>query len=149
VLDFPVSLVRFLINLWPPLLFTGISLVKLSQDWRFVRVEMPLRFYNKNVLGIHFGGSLYSMIDPWYMMMLAKNLGSDYHVVDHSASIQYQNPGLDLVYAEFLLDNQQIDEIKRQAEGGEKVIKTFTVEIKSIHNDIICTATKNIYIRKK
>ena len=145
----PVFVVRALFNCWPPLLFTGIRLVKASKDWRYVRVEMPLRFYNKNSIGIHFGGSLYSMVDPWYMMMVAHNLGRDYFVVDHSASIRYEKPGIDRVYAEFFLSEEDITLIKQLADKDEKVIKTFAVDIKDDRQQVICNIEKTIYIRKK
>jgi hypothetical protein len=31
---------------------------------------MNLRWYNTNYVGTHFGGSLYSMVDPIYMLLL-------------------------------------------------------------------------------
>lgn len=145
----PVSLVRFLFSLWPPFWFTGISLTRLSKDWRYARVEMPLRFYNKNILGIHFGGSLYSMVDPWYMMLISKNIGKSYYVVDYSATIQYQAPGRGRVYAEFFLSDTDINEIKQLASTNEKVIKTFTVLIKNTQQEIISEVKKKIYIRKR
>ena len=41
---------------------------------------MPLRFYKCNYVGTHFGGSLYSTCDPFYMLMLINILGPDYIV---------------------------------------------------------------------
>ena len=40
-------------------------------------VEMKLRIWNQNYVGTHYGGSLYSMADPFYMLMLMHNLGRD------------------------------------------------------------------------
>jgi len=113
----PVLLFRFLFKFWPPFWFTGIRLKKVSKDWRFVRVEMPLRFYNKNIIGIHFGGSLYSMVDPWYMMMIYQNIGSEYRVIDHSATVNYLAPGRGLVFAEFNLTIDEITTIKHSQAG--------------------------------
>lgn len=145
----PIFAFKMLINLWPPLLFTGIRLVKVSKNWRYMQVEMPLRFYNKNIIGVHFGGSLYSMVDPWYMMMIGQNLGQGYFVVDHSATIYYKKLGTSRVYAEFILSEKDIATIKQEACSNEKVTKTFTVDIKDEHQEIICSIEKTIYIRKK
>jgi hypothetical protein len=54
------------INLYPPYLGAGVRITRISDDFRDVEVEMPLRFYNRNYFGTHFGGSLYSMCDPFY-----------------------------------------------------------------------------------
>lgn len=149
MIQLPVFIFKALINLWPPLLFTGIKLVYAAKTWRYLRVEMPLRFYNKNSHGIHFGGSLYSMTDPWYLIMLSQNLGKEYFVIDQSAHIAYEKPGLGRVYAEFFLNEEILADIIQQAEDGQKVIKTFPIQIKNDQNDIICTVEKTVYIRKQ
>src|SRR2546429_7301474 len=63
------------INLYPPYLGASVRVTHISDDFRRVEVEMPLRFYNRNYFGTHFGGSLYSMCDPFYVLMLANILG--------------------------------------------------------------------------
>ena len=52
------------INVWPPFFGAGIR-VKWSPDNKAVDVEMKLRFWNRNYVGTHYGGSLYSMADPF------------------------------------------------------------------------------------
>ncbi|MGO8806153.1 MAG: hypothetical protein ACLQO7_06055, partial [Candidatus Bathyarchaeia archaeon] len=51
------------IDIWPPLLGAGIR-TKWSPDHKSVDVEMKLRLWNRNYVGTHYGGSLYSMTDP-------------------------------------------------------------------------------------
>ena len=63
-----------LVNIWPPLAAAGIH-VRWGTDIKSVDVEMKLRWWNRNFVGTHYGGSLYSMTDPFYMLMLIKNLG--------------------------------------------------------------------------
>jgi hypothetical protein len=86
---------------WPPFFGAGIRIREISDDFTYVRVEMKLRFWNRNYVGTHFGGSLYSMVDPFYMLMLIENLGRDYIVWDKSASIRFLKPGRGRVSAEF------------------------------------------------
>ena len=61
---------RRLFNVYPPYLGAGVRVARFDDDSRFARVEMPLRWYNRNYVGTHFGGSLYSMVDPFLMIML-------------------------------------------------------------------------------
>ncbi len=92
-----------LINFYGPYVGAGVKLTHMSKDFREATVEMPLTLYNRNYMGTQFGGSLYAMTDPWYMLMLIKNLGPDYIVWDKSAAINFKKPGRSKVKAEFKL----------------------------------------------
>jgi hypothetical protein len=64
------------INFWPPFLGMGIRIKHIAPDMKAVDVEMKLRFWNANYVGTHFGGSLFAMTDPFYMLMLMANLAA-------------------------------------------------------------------------
>src|SRR5689334_18498320 len=91
------------INFYSPYLGAGVRVTRVSEDFRQVDVEMPLRFYNRNYVGTHFGGSLYSMCDPFYMLMLIHILGPEYIVWDKAAAIRFKKPGKGVVKASFRL----------------------------------------------
>ena len=137
------------VSFYAPYLGARIKLTKTSKDNRYCRVEMPLTFLNKNYVGTHFGGSLYSMVDPWYMLMLIKNLGDDYIVWDKAAYIQFKKPGTSLVHAEFHLTQEIIDDIKNELKTKSKMDKNFLVEIKDDLGNVIASVDKTIYIRRK
>lgn len=137
------------INLYGPFLGAGVKLEEMSKDYRYAKVSMPLTFYNKNYMGTQFGGSLYSMVDPWYMLMLIKNLGRDYIVWDKGATIQFKKPGRGKVSAQFTLTQEMIDDIKAHLETNTKMDKIFKVEIKDQEGKLICEVDKVVYIRKK
>lgn len=143
---------RFLekaINFYGPFVGAGVKLKEMSKDYRHAKVVMPLTFYNKNYMGTQFGGSLYAMVDPWYMLMLIKNLGRDYIVWDKGATIRFKKPGRGKVSAEFNLTQEVIDEIKAHVESHTKMDYTFKVEIKDESGTLICEVDKVVYIRKK
>jgi hypothetical protein len=143
---------RFLekaINFYGPFLGAGVRLKYMSKDYRLARVYMPLTFYNRNYMGTQFGGSLYAMADPWYMLMLIKNLGRDYIVWDKGATIRFKKPGRGGVSAEFSLSQEVLDEIKSYVELNTKMDYTFHVLIKDNEGQIICEVDKVVYIRKK
>ena len=137
------------INFYGPYVGAGVKLEKVSKDFRYAKVTMPLTFYNKNYLGTQFGGSLYSMVDPWYMLMLIKNLGKGYIIWDKGATIQFKKPGKGKVHAEFNLTQEIIDEIKANVEANTKMDKVFKVEIKDEAGTLICEVDKVVYIRRK
>ena len=135
------------INVWPPLLGAGIRVRWRSN--RDVDVEMKLRFFNRNYVGTHYGGSLYSMTDPFYMLMLMENLGRDYIVWDKAASIRFRKPGKGRVRAQFRLSQAQLDDIRSQLTAGEKYEPTFSVEVKDEAGDVVAEVHKVIHIRRK
>jgi len=140
---------EYAINFYGPFLGGGIKLLKMSSDFRYCKVRMKLTFYNKNYMGTQFGGSLYAMTDPWYMLMLIKNLGPDYIVWDKAASIRFKKPGRSAVFAEFTLTQEKIDEIKLKLETEQKLDAHFLVSIVDVENKLIAEVDKVVYVRKK
>ena len=137
------------INIWPPFLLAGIHIKHLSADYKQARVELTLRPWNKNAVGTHFGGSLYAMTDPFYMLMILAQLGDQYIVWDKSADIDYLKPGKGKVYAEFAVNHALIEEIKAQTASGEKYLPELAVYIKDAQGDIVAKVNRTLYIRRK
>ena len=136
------------INIWPPFFGAGIR-VKWSADHKAVDVEMRLHFWNRNYVGTHYGGSLYSMADPFYMLMLMENLGRDYIVWDKAASIRFRKPGKGRVKAEFRLTDAQLDDIREKLATQEKYEPTFVVEVKDEAGDVVAEVQKVLHIRRR
>ena len=136
------------INIWPPFLGAGIR-VKWSPDHKSVDVELKLRFWNRNYVGTHYGGSLYSMTDPFYMLMLMDNLGPGYIVWDKAASIRFRKPGKGRVKAEFRLSAEQIDDVRTKLLTQEKYEPTFVVQVKDETGDIVAEVQKVLHVRRK
>jgi hypothetical protein len=138
-----------LMNLWPPFLGAGIRVKRLTPDWTEIDVEIKLRWWNRNYVGTHYGGSLYSMADPFFMLMLIQNLGKDYIVWDKSASIRFKKPGRGTVSASFRLAEEQVREIKQALGSEEKIERVFTVEVKDESGLVIAQVEKLLHIRRK
>jgi acyl-coenzyme A thioesterase PaaI-like protein len=137
------------IRFYPPYLGAAVRVTHVSEDFRTVRVEMPLRFYNKNYVGTHFGGSLYAMCDPFYMLMLMNILGPGYIVWDKAASIRFKKPGKGLVKATFIISEAKIAEIRAAADSQPKVEPEFHVTVTDVEGNVVAEVDKLLYIRKK
>lgn len=134
---------------WPPYLGAGIRVRSLSDDFREAVVELRLGRLNRNAVGTHFGGSLYSMTDPFYALMLLHNLGPEYLVWDKAGSIEYLTPGRGTVSARFALGEERIDQIRAQAAGGDKVLPEFEIDITDEAGTLVATVHKTLYVRLK
>ncbi|PJK10346.1 tetrameric acyl-CoA thioesterase [Lysobacteraceae bacterium NML120232] len=140
---------RFGINLWPPFLFSGIHMTHLAQDWRKVQVELRLRPWNRNYVGTQYGGNLFSMTDPMWMLMILHSVPRGYRVWDKAAEIEFIKPGRSTVRAEFVLTDEILDELLQAAANGQKVLRWFETDILDADGDVVARVRKQIYLRKK
>jgi acyl-coenzyme A thioesterase PaaI-like protein len=143
----PPRLFRHLMNWWPPYRGAGIRVVAISPDWCHVRVELRAGLRNRNPFGAHFGGSLYAMADPFYVLMLLRVLGRDYLVWDQAAAIDFVRPGRGTVTAEFHLDPREVERLRREAADGSKLLPEYLVEIRDSGGEIVARVRKRLYVR--
>ncbi|MDP1776970.1 MAG: DUF4442 domain-containing protein, partial [Moraxellaceae bacterium] len=112
-------------------------------------VAMKLSWYNTNYVGTHFGGSLYSMIDPFFMLLLMNRLGRDYIVWDKAATIDFIKPGRGLVTATMTLDDERLAEVLKATADGQKYLPVWPVEIRDEDGELVARVDKTLYIRRK
>ena len=136
-------------NFWPPFLGAGINIDRVSKDFMELDVSLKLRFWNRNYVGTAYGGSLYSMTDPFYMLMLINLLGKGYIVWDKAATIRFKKPGATRVYAQFRLTPKQLSDFKKELDDKNKIEPILTVHVKDADGIVIAEVEKVIYIRKK
>lgn len=142
-------MLRWMLNLYPPYLGAGIRVQSISPDLRQVKVRMGLHWFNRNYVHTQFGGSLYSMVDPFFMLMLMENLGSKYIVWDKAADIDFIAPGKGPVFARFNIDETLLDEIRRQTASGEKYLPQLQVDIHDGAGNLVARVGKTLYVRLK
>lgn len=137
------------LSLYAPYLGAGVRVDHISPDFREARVSMKLRWYNVNYVGTHFGGSLYAMTDPFYMLLLMRNLGPDYVVWDKAASIDFVRPGRGRVMASFLLSDAMLTDVRQHTASGDKYTPTWPVEVIDEDGKLVARVEKTLYIRRK
>ncbi len=142
-------LLRWGMKYWPPFLGAGISVKSLSDDFRDAVLVLKLGRLNRNYVGTHFGGSLYAMTDPFFMIMLMRNLGPEHLVWDKEGHIEYVAPGRGTVSAHFHLSAYRIAEIREQAADGGKIFPEFHVNVKDEAGGVVARVRKTLYVRLK
>ncbi|MEE4607578.1 MAG: DUF4442 domain-containing protein [Desulfobacteraceae bacterium] len=136
-----------LVNIYPPCLDAGVRVRSVAPDFRHIRVEMRLRWYNRNYVGTHFGGSLYSMVDPFYMLMQV--LGPDYIVWDQAARIAFLRPGRGRLHADFELTDADLEAIYTHTAADGKYRPEFVVEIRNSEEEMVARVEKTLHVRRK
>jgi acyl-coenzyme A thioesterase PaaI-like protein len=149
MLSVPPRIFRWALNLWPPFMGAGIRVRSITPDFRELVVEMPLRPYNRNAFGTHFGGSLYSMTDPFVVLMLWRNLGPDYVVWDRSACIDYVATGRSRVHAVLKLRDEDLQSIRSMTENGSKHLHLFHADVVDAEELLVARIEKLVYVRRR
>ena len=139
---------RWLFRVYPPFLFSGIRVTHLADDWTHARVELRERWFNRNYVGTHFGGSLFAMADPFWMILLLRRLGPGYRVWDQAGHIDFVKPGRGTVVADFVLDEATVEAIRAATAGGDKHLQWFDTAIRDAAGDTVAVVRKQVYVRK-
>ncbi len=144
-----VWIAKWRFNLFPAFRGTGGRVVSIATDWMQVQVKLPLNWRTRNYVGTIFGGSLYGVVDPFYMLMLMRILGNRYIVWDKAANIQFIKPGRSTLYASFQIDQEEIALIKSLTLEQRSIDRKYKVELVDKNGKVHAIIEKTIYIRKK
>ena len=134
---------------YPPYLGAGVCVTRADKRLREVEVEMKLTAWNKNYVGTQFGGSLYSMCDPFYMLRVIENLGPGYVVWDKSATIDFLKPGRGRVHARFELTDEQLARIRDDVEKDGKAYPHFEVTVLDQEGGAVARVGKVLSVKKR
>lgn len=147
-LDTPDKL-RHALNVWPTFFACGVRVRSISDDWRRVVVVLKKGRLNSNYFGTQFGGTMFSMVDPFFAIMVYRQLGGDYVVWDKAGEIDFVTPGKTGLRGELVITQTDIDEIRAAAENGQKVLRWFEVDLVDTAGATVATVRKQIYVRRK
>jgi hypothetical protein len=141
--------IEWVLRLYPPFLGAGIWVHKIADDFLTIEVKMRLRFWNKTGVGAHFGGSLYAMCDPFFMLILMKTLGPGYLVWDKAATIRFKKPGTGTVWATFRVPLERVEEIRADTDVHGRSEAQFQVLVKDGNDNVIAEVDKWLVVKKK
>jgi acyl-coenzyme A thioesterase PaaI-like protein len=137
------------INMYPPYLGMGIRVRSYREDFTRFEVELRARWYNRNLFGTHFGGSLYAMADPFFVFIITVNLGSGYIVWDKSAEIDFLKPAKGTILAIFEIGKDRIEEMRLEIDTLGKNTYHFEAELVDEAGQAVARIRKEVYVRSK
>ncbi len=147
--SFRTRLTRWGFNFFPAYRGTGGRLTYIADDFHEIHVKLPLNWRTRNYVGTIFGGSLYGAVDPLYMVMLIKILGSGYVVWDKAANIRFKRPGRETLYAEFKVTPDEVVQIKDELTRSKSIDRIFHVNLVNEAGKVHAEVEKTIYIASK
>ena len=147
----PISagLARILMNVAPCIRASGGRVVELSRDFRRLRVKLRLTWLTRNLVGTIYGGSMYSAIDPFYMLMLMRILGREYIVWDKSCTIRFKRPARETLFADFNISDQMLTQVREEVERHGEGTFAWPVTLQSSSGTVFVEFEKVLYVAKK
>jgi acyl-coenzyme A thioesterase PaaI-like protein len=137
------------INWYPPYLGMGIRVKTYQPDFTRFEVELRARWYNRNLFGTHFGGSLYAMCDPFFVFIVMMNLGSGYIVWDKSARIEFLLPAKGTIIGVFEISRERLEEIRADVDALGRNTYHFEAALVDATGQTVARVLKEVYVRSK
>lgn len=137
-----------LLEWWPAWWMMRLKVTSLANDWREVRITLPLTWISKNMGGGMFGGFQASLADPIAPLACAK-VFSGYHVWTRRLTVDFQHPGTTDLELRFDFPPEKEAEIR--AELAKRHRSTPTFEYGLYRKDgVMCTKIECVVaIREK
>ena len=139
---------RWKLNFFPAYAGTGARVTYIADDFREVRIKLPLSWRTRNYVGTIFGGSMYAAVDPMYMIMLIRILGKEYVVWDKAATIRFRKPGRTTLRATFRIEEAELEAIRAAAADGKPVDRIYNVDLVDREGVVHASVEKVIYVRR-
>lgn len=147
--SFQTRWLRWKYNLWPCIFCSGGKVTFIASDFMEVHVSLTLNLLTVNRVGTIFGGSIYSSIDPHFMLMLMRILGENYVVWDKEAHIRFVRPATGKMKCRFLLQPEMTDQIRQQVALKGEYVFDLPLKFEDESGKIYAAFTKTIYIADK
>lgn len=128
---------------------TGVRILHIADDYKEVRVALPLNRKTRGYFGTLFGGSIYGAVDPVLMVMLNRILGREYVVWDKAARVQFLKPGRSTLYADFKVTDAEVAGIIADVQESEKTERTYEVALVDAQGVPHAVVEKTLHIRAR
>lgn len=136
------------IELFPPFWLLGIKVLEASENWRRVRIRLPLNFFNRNLGASMFGGSQATLADPIAAIACAK-IFPEYSTWTRAMHIDFRIVGTTDLELRFELDAEIEDQIRKELEEKGRATPTFKLGF-YLKDGTLCTEiTNTVAIRPK
>lgn len=138
---------RWLGNCVPAYRGSGARVTFVSACFREVHIKLPCSWRTKNHMNMTWGGSLYAALDPIYAVILYKNLGRRYRVVDSQANIRFLRPAKETLYAQFFIAEDDVTDIRQQLTLAPTVRRTYRIEWVNAAGEVHAECVKEVHIK--
>ena len=137
---------KWLMNLFPPLLFGGVRVLAFGPGFRTCRVRVARSLLTRNLEGSMFGGTIFSAADPFYAIMYWQILarrGVRIQAWLKRASIAYLKPAATALTLDFSLSNEDVEAAVSALEAGGRFERSFHIRAVD-RNGVVCAEVETL-----
>ena len=141
---------RFILNIYPPLLFNRIVLIEISRDFSEMNVIIKKSLFNMNFYKSIFGGTIFSACDPYFPIMyynIFKKRNKKLVIWLKSAKINYIKPANTNLRLQFKINKNNIHKIEEDISSKGK--SEIWHKIQAINKDGVPCAEADMLIYLK
>ncbi|HWP94585.1 MAG TPA: DUF4442 domain-containing protein [Gammaproteobacteria bacterium] len=136
------------LELYPPFFFMRIKVLEMRDDWRYVRIRLPLNTLSRNPAGVMFGGYQASLADPIAAIACAR-LFPGYSVWTRALYVDFQRGGTTDLELRFEFGREQEEAIRAELAARGRATPTFEYGY-YLADGTLCTLIRNtVAIRPK
>lgn len=148
-----IAKLRFLseaqrLQLYPPFLVMRIKVLEMRDNWRHIRIRLPLNSFSRNLGGTMFGGSQAALADPIAALACAR-VFPGYSVWTRAMEIDFRKGGSSDLELRFDLDAEQETAIAEELATHGRATPTFEYGF-YLTDGTLCSLVRNtVAIRPK
>ena len=149
-MQMPKFAIKFILNVFPPLLFNRIVLKEISDDFMQMKVVLRIALFNINFHKTIFGGSIFSACDPYFPTMyyhIFASKGRELIIWLKSAKIQYLKPADSTLRLHFKITKKDIQLAENTLNEKGKFEIWHTVEAINKKGVVCAKANIQVYLR--
>ncbi|HIO92895.1 MAG TPA: PaaI family thioesterase [Leucothrix mucor] len=133
---------------WPPYWMMRLKVLELSNDWRRVRIILPLTWISKNMGGGMFGGFQASLADP-IAPLACGQIFEEYHVWTRKLSMDFQKAGTSDLELRFDFPLEKENEIREELKTKHRSTPTFEYGLYNTDGELCTKIECVVAIREK
>ena len=143
-------LLKFVLNIFPPLFFNRIVLKEISNDFLQMKVIVKKSIFNINFYKTIFGGSIFSACDPYFPTMyyhIFTNKDRKLTIWLKSAEIQYLKPADSTLKLHFQITKDDVKKVEKGLNKKGKYEISHIVEAINKKGIVCAKANMLIYLK--
>ncbi|MDB5127037.1 DUF4442 domain-containing protein [Mucilaginibacter sp.] len=141
---------KWIMRLYPPLLFQRIWVRGFNKDFKGVRVKIIKSIFNKNYNGSIFGGTIFAAADPFYPVLFDRVLNTGdrkLKIWSKSSKINFLKPALSSLSFQIILSDADIELAIHTLNTTGKYENSFPIDIYNNNNEVCVSLMNEVYIR--
>ena len=141
-----------MLNLWFPFIVNRIKIISIADDFYKMKVQLKYSFWNRNPNKSVWGGSITSVLDPFFPIMmkqiiLKRGLRTDFF--SKAVNVEFIKQVETHIFFQFKITESEVIEAEKILQNDGRYNNWHSVNGIDINGNICVKGKIQIYLRKK